>query len=88
MRDRFGAKRADSQRLRFHCQTAAVTLTKPQPYDNIVRTSLQALSAVLGGAQSIDTNGLVEAYAIPSEFAMQLALRTTRSSRMRLASRI
>jgi len=76
MRERFGARRADSQRLRFHCQTAAATLTKPQPYNNIVRTSLQALSAVLGGAQSLHTNGLDEAYAIPSEFAMKLALRT------------
>jgi methylmalonyl-CoA mutase N-terminal domain/subunit len=76
MRERFGAQRADSQRLRFHCQTAAATLTKPQPYNNIVRTSLQALSAVLGGAQSLHTNGLDEAYAIPSEFAMKLALRT------------
>jgi len=76
MRERFGAQRADSQRLRFHCQTAAATLTKSQPYNNIVRTSLQALSAVLGGAQSLHTNGLDEAYAIPSEFAMKLALRT------------
>jgi methylmalonyl-CoA mutase N-terminal domain/subunit len=76
MRERFGAQRADSQRLRFHCQTAAATLTKAQPYNNIVRTSLQALSAVLGGAQSLHTNGLDEAYAIPSEFAMKLALRT------------
>ena len=76
MRERFGAQRPDSQRLRFHCQTAAATLTKPQPYNNIVRTSLQALSAVLGGAQSLHTNGLDEAYAIPSEFAMKLALRT------------
>jgi methylmalonyl-CoA mutase cobalamin-binding domain/chain len=76
MRERFGAQRADSQRLRFHCQTAAATLTKSQPYNNVVRTSLQALSAVLGGAQSLHTNGLDEAYAIPSEFAMKLALRT------------
>src|SRR5947208_8323325 len=63
-------------RLRFHCQTAAASLTKAQPMNNIVRTALQALSAVLGGAQSLHTNGLDEAYAIPSEMAMKLALRT------------
>ena len=63
-------------RLRFHCQTAAATLTRAQPMNNVVRTALQALSAVLGGAQSLHTNGLDEAYAIPSEEAMKLALRT------------
>ncbi len=72
----FGARLPESGRLRFHCQTAAATLTRPQPYNNVVRTTLQALSAVLGGAQSLHTNGLDEAYAIPSEFAMKLALRT------------
>jgi methylmalonyl-CoA mutase cobalamin-binding domain/chain len=72
----YGARKPESGRLRFHCQTAAATLTKPQPYNNVVRTSLQALAAVLGGAQSLHTNGLDEAYAIPSEFAMKLALRT------------
>jgi methylmalonyl-CoA mutase cobalamin-binding domain/chain len=71
-----GAARPESGRLRFHCQTAAATLTKAQPYNNVVRTALQALAAVLGGAQSLHTNGLDEAYAIPSEFAMKLALRT------------
>jgi methylmalonyl-CoA mutase cobalamin-binding domain/chain len=76
MKDRFGATKAESMRLRFHCQTAAATLTKAQPMNNIVRTALQALSAVLGGAQSLHTNGLDEAYAIPSEQAMKLALRT------------
>jgi methylmalonyl-CoA mutase cobalamin-binding domain/chain len=76
MRERFGAKKPESMRLRFHAQTAAATLTKPQPNVNIVRTAFQALSAVLGGAQSLHTNGLDEAYAIPSEFAMKLALRT------------
>jgi methylmalonyl-CoA mutase cobalamin-binding domain/chain len=76
MRDEFGAHKPESMRLRFHCQTAAATLTKAQPHNNIVRTALQALSAVLGGAQSLHTNGLDEAYAIPSEFAMKLALRT------------
>lgn len=76
MKEHFGAKKANSMRLRFHAQTAAVTLTKPQPMVNIVRTTVQALSAVLGGAQSIHTNGLDEAYTIPSEMAMKLALRT------------
>ena len=76
MKERFGATRGESMRVRFHCQTAAATLTKAQPYNNVVRTTLQALTAVLGGAQSLHTNGLDEAYAIPSEFAMKLALRT------------
>jgi methylmalonyl-CoA mutase N-terminal domain/subunit len=75
-RERFGATNPESMRLRFHCQTAAATLTKAQPLNNIVRTTLQALSAVLGGAQSLHTNGLDEAYAIPSEQAMKVALRT------------
>jgi methylmalonyl-CoA mutase cobalamin-binding domain/chain len=76
MKDRFGATKVESMRLRFHCQTAAATLTKAQPMVNVVRTAFQALSAVLGGAQSLHTNGLDEAYAIPSEEAMKLALRT------------
>jgi methylmalonyl-CoA mutase N-terminal domain/subunit len=76
VRERFGAKKPESMRLRFHCQTAAATLTKVQPLNNVVRTALQALSAVLGGAQSLHTNGLDEAYAIPSETAMKVALRT------------
>jgi 2-hydroxyisobutanoyl-CoA mutase large subunit len=76
MQERFGATRPESMRLRFHCQTAAATLTKAQPLNNIVRTALQALAAVLGGAQSLHTNGLDEAYAIPSELAMKVALRT------------
>ena len=63
-------------RLRFHCQTAAATLTKPQYQINIVRTALQALSAVLGGAQSLHTNGMDEAFSIPTEEAMKIALRT------------
>ena len=71
-----GAQKPESMRLRFHCQTAAATLTRPQPANNIVRTALQALSAVLGGAQSLHTNGLDEAFAIPSEEAMKIALRT------------
>ncbi|HZR60737.1 MAG TPA: methylmalonyl-CoA mutase family protein [Xanthobacteraceae bacterium] len=76
MKDRFGAKSQESMRLRFHCQTAAATLTKPQYRINIVRTALQALSAVLGGCQSLHTNGYDEAFAIPTEDAMRLALRT------------
>ncbi|WP_020495773.1 methylmalonyl-CoA mutase family protein [Sciscionella marina] len=72
----YGAANSNSMRLRFHAQTAAATLTKPQPLNNIVRTALQALSAVLGGAQSLHTNGLDEAYTIPSEMAMKVALRT------------
>ena len=76
MKVRFGATRPESMRLRFHCQTAAATLTKTQPLNNVVRTAFQALAAVLGGAQSLHTNGLDEAYAIPSEEAMKLALRT------------
>jgi methylmalonyl-CoA mutase cobalamin-binding domain/chain len=75
-KERFGAKNPESMRLRFHCQTAAFSLTKPQPINNIMRTAFQALSAVLGGAQSLHTNGLDEAYAIPSEQAMKVALRT------------
>ncbi len=76
MKKRFGAKNQDSMRLRFHCQTAAATLTKPQYQINIVRTALQALSAVLGGCQSLHTNGYDEAFAIPTEDAMRMALRT------------
>jgi methylmalonyl-CoA mutase N-terminal domain/subunit len=76
MKERFGARNPDSMRLRFHCQTAAATLTKPQYMVNVVRTTLQALSAVLGGAQSLHTNGYDEAFAIPTEDAMKMALRT------------
>ena len=76
MKERFGAKNPESMRLRFHCQTAAASLTKPQYMINIVRTTLEALSAVLGGAQSLHTNGYDEAFAIPTEDAMKMALRT------------
>ncbi len=76
MKQRFGAKDPASMRMRFHCQTAAATLTKPQYQINIVRTGLQALAAVLGGAQSLHTNGMDEAFAIPTEEAMKIALRT------------
>jgi 2-hydroxyisobutanoyl-CoA mutase large subunit len=76
MKEEFGAQKAESMRMRFHCQTAAATLTKPQPLNNIVRTAIQALAAVLGGTQSLHTNGLDEAYTIPSAMAMKVALRT------------
>ncbi len=76
MKERFGAQNPESMRLRFHCQTAAATLTKPQYKINIVRTAIQALSAVLGGAQSLHTNGMDEAFSIPTEEAMKIALRT------------
>ena len=76
MKERFGAKNPDSMRLRFHCQTAAASLTAPQYMNNIMRTTLEGLAAVLGGAQSLHTNGYDEAFAIPTEHAMKLALRT------------
>ncbi len=76
MKNRFGAKKPESMRLRFHCQTAAASLTKPQYKVNVMRTTLQALAAVLGGAQSLHTNGMDEAFAIPTEEAMKIALRT------------
>ncbi|MEP7182305.1 MAG: methylmalonyl-CoA mutase family protein [Betaproteobacteria bacterium] len=76
MKERFGARNPESMRLRFHCQTAAASLTKPQYQINVVRTGLQALAAVLGGAQSLHTNGMDEAFAIPTEEAMKIALRT------------
>ena len=76
MKERFGAKKPESMRLRFHCQTAAASLTKPQYMVNVMRTTTQALAAVLGGAQSLHTNGYDEAFAIPTENAMQIALRT------------
>lgn len=76
MKERFGAQKPESCRLRFHAQTAAATLTKPQYKINVVRTAFQALSAVLGGAQSLHTNGMDEAFAIPTEEAMKISLRT------------
>src|SRR6187455_61664 len=76
MRDRFHAKSERSWKLRFHSQTAGVSLTAQQPYNNVVRTALQALSAVLGGANSLHTNSLDEAFALPTEEAARLALRT------------
>src|SRR5437762_957146 len=76
MRDRFHAKQAESMALRFHAQTAGVTLTAQQPEINAVRVAVQALAAVLGGAQSLHTNSMDEALSLPSEKAVRLALRT------------
>ena len=76
MRERFGAKNLASCMLRFHTQTSGVMLTAQQPYNNIIRTALQALTAVLGGTQSLHTNSFDEAYALPSEQAVTIALRT------------
>jgi len=76
MRQRFGAKNPASWMLRFHTQTSGVSLTAQQPYNNIVRVALQALSAVLGGTQSLHTNSFDEAYALPSDQAVLVALRT------------
>jgi methylmalonyl-CoA mutase N-terminal domain/subunit len=76
MRDRFGARDPRSLTLRFHTQTAGSSLTAQQPLNNVVRTALEALSAVLGGTQSLHTNGYDEALGLPSEQAAELALRT------------
>jgi methylmalonyl-CoA mutase, N-terminal domain len=76
MRDRFGARSDRSWKLRFHTQTAGVSLTAQQPYNNVVRTALQALSGVLGGTNSLHTNSLDEALALPTADAARLALRT------------
>src|SRR6266853_31372 len=76
MTERFGAKSPRSWALRFHAQTAGCSLTAQQPYNNVVRTALQALAAVMGGTQSLHTNSLDEAWALPTEFAATLALRT------------
>jgi methylmalonyl-CoA mutase N-terminal domain/subunit len=76
MRDRFGAKDERSQALRFHTQTGGVTLTAQQPLNNVVRTALEAMSAVLGGTQSLHTNAYDEALGLPSRSAAELALRT------------
>jgi methylmalonyl-CoA mutase N-terminal domain/subunit len=76
MRDRFGARDPRSQTLRFHAQTAGSTLTAQQPEVNIIRTTIQALAAVLGGAQSLHTNSMDEALGLPTERAARIALRT------------
>jgi methylmalonyl-CoA mutase N-terminal domain/subunit len=76
MKDRFKAKNPRSWMLRFHTQTAGCSLTAQQPFNNVVRTTLEALAAVLGGTQSLHTNSLDEVYAVPTEGAATLALRT------------
>lgn len=76
MKERFGAKDPRSMKLRFHSQTAGVTLTAQQPENNIVRVTLQALAAVLGGTQSLHTNSMDEALGLPTESAVTIALRT------------
>lgn len=76
MRDRFGAKKNKSEHLRFHTQTAGSTLTAQQPENNVVRVTLQALAAVLGGTQSLHTNSMDEALWLPTEKSVQVALRT------------
>jgi methylmalonyl-CoA mutase N-terminal domain/subunit len=76
LRERFGAQKRESLLLRTHAQTAGVSLTAQQPYNNVVRTALQALAAVLGGTQSLHTNSLDETYALPTEEAVTIALRT------------
>jgi methylmalonyl-CoA mutase N-terminal domain/subunit len=76
MKETYGARREESMRLRFHTQTAGVSLTAQQPLNNVVRTSLEALAAVLGGTQSLHTNSFDEALALPTEEAVRVALRT------------
>jgi methylmalonyl-CoA mutase N-terminal domain/subunit len=76
MKERYGATKAESMKMRTHAQTAGVSLTAQQPYNNVVRVALQALAAVLGGTQSLHTNSLDETYALPTEEAVTLALRT------------
>jgi methylmalonyl-CoA mutase, N-terminal domain len=76
MRERYGAKNPESWKLRFHTQTAGCSLTEQQPLNNIIRVTIQALAAVLGGTQSLHTNSYDEALALPSEEAVRIALRT------------
>ena len=76
MKERYGAKKAESLKLRTHAQTAGVSLTAQQPYNNVVRVALQAMAAVLGGTQSLHTNSLDETYALPTEESVTIALRT------------
>src|SRR5947207_392459 len=76
LRDRFGAKTAKAQSLRFHTQTAGVSLTAQQPYNNIVRTAVEALAAVMGGTNSLHTNAMDETLALPTEESAEIALRT------------
>jgi len=76
IKERYGAKKEASMKLRTHAQTAGVSLTAQQPYNNVARVALQALAAVLGGTQSLHTNSLDETYALPTEDAVTIALRT------------
>ncbi len=76
MRERYGARDPRSWKMRFHCQTAGVTLTAQQPHNNVVRVAYQALAAVLGGTQSLHTNALDETLALPTEETVRIALRT------------
>jgi methylmalonyl-CoA mutase N-terminal domain/subunit len=76
LREKYGARDPRSWKMRFHCQTAGVTLTAAQPHNNIVRVAYQALAAVLGGAQSLHTNALDETLALPTEESVRIALRT------------
>ncbi len=76
LREKFNAKKPESMMLKFHTQTAGVSLTAQQPYNNIIRTTLEALAAVLGGTQSLHTNSMDEAWALPTEEAVKIALRT------------
>jgi methylmalonyl-CoA mutase N-terminal domain/subunit len=76
LKERYGAATARSTMMRFHCQTAGVSLMAPQPMNNVVRVAYQALAAVLAGAQSLHTNSLDETYALPTEESVRLALRT------------
>jgi methylmalonyl-CoA mutase N-terminal domain/subunit len=76
LRETFGARKPESWRMRFHTQTAGVSLTAQQPLNNIVRTAIEALAGVLGGTQSLHTNSFDEALALPTEAAVRVALRT------------
>jgi methylmalonyl-CoA mutase, N-terminal domain len=76
LKERYGAKKERSLMLKFHTQTAGVSLTGPQPYNNVIRTTTEALAAVLGGTQSLHTNSLDEVLALPTEEAVEIALRT------------
>ncbi|MFN7182295.1 MAG: methylmalonyl-CoA mutase, partial [Planctomycetota bacterium] len=76
LKEKFNAKKPESMMLRFHTQTAGVSLTAQQPHNNIIRTTLEALAAILGGTQSLHTNSMDEAWALPTEEAVKIALRT------------
>src|SRR5205814_237889 len=76
MKERYGAKNPKTMQCRFHVQTAGCSLTMQQPYNNVVRTALEALAGVIGGAQSLHTNSLDEVLALPSQEAVEIALRT------------